>query len=195
MQTQLIKNKKAQRKELLAKRRMLSQEQKNEYSKQITERLLALASYKEAKVCMMYASMKDEFQTKDFIVEAIKAGKQICLPYVSDKQLKIMHATKINSLDELVEGAYGILTVAKDKLNIINPQDIDFVLVPAVGFDREGYRLGMGGGYYDRYLKMATKAKLVSGIYSCQLVDEIVKGDYDAQVDFVLTENETIQCK
>ncbi len=195
MQTQLIKNKKAQRKELLAKRRMLSQEQKNEYSKQITERLLALASYKEAKVCMMYASMKDEFQTKDFIVEAIKAGKQICLPYVSDKQLKIMHATKINSLDELVEGAYGILTVAKDKLNIINPQDIDFVLVPAVGFDRDGYRLGMGGGYYDRYLKMATKAKLVSGIYSCQLVDEIVKDDYDAQVDFVLTENETIQCK
>lgn len=195
MQTQLIKNKKAQRKELLAKRRMLSQEQKNEYSKQITERLLALASYKEAKVCMMYASMKDEFQTKDFIVEAIKAGKQICLPYVSDKQLKIMHATKINSLDELVEGAYGILTVAKDKLNIINPQDIDFVLVPAVGFDREGYRLGMGGGYYDRYLEMATKAKLVSGIYSCQLVDEIIKDDYDAQVDFVLTENETIQCK
>ena len=136
-----------------------------------------------------------QFQTKDFIVEAIKAGKQICLPYVSDKQLKIMHATKINSLDELVEGAYGILTVAKDKLNIINPQDIDFVLVPAVGFDREGYRLGMGGGYYDRYLKMATKAKLVSGIYSCQLVDEIVKDHYDAQVDFVLTENETIQCK
>ena len=195
MQTQLIKNKKAQRKELLAKRRMLSQEQKNEYSKQITERLLALASYKEAKVCMMYASMKDEFQTKDFIVEAIKAGKQICLPYVSDKQLKIMQATKIDSLDELVEGAYGILTVAKDKLNIINPQDIDFVLVPAVGFDREGYRLGMGGGYYDRYLEMATKAKLVSGIYSCQLVDEIIKDDYDAQVDFVLTENETIQCK
>lgn len=190
MQTQLIKNKKAQRKELLAKRRMLSQEQKNEYSKQITERLLALASYKEAKVCMMYASMKDEFQTKDFIVEAIKAGKQICLPYVSDKQLKIMQATKINSLDELVEGAYGILTVAKDKLNIINPQDIDFVLVPAVGFDRNGYRLGMGGGYYDRYLKMATKAKLVSGIYSCQLVDEIIKDDYDAQVDFVLTENQ-----
>lgn len=195
MQTQLIKNKKTQRKELLTKRRMLSQEQKDKYSKQITQNLLALASYKEAKVCMMYASMKDEFQTKDFIVEAIKAGKQICLPYVSDKQLKIMHATKINSLDELVEGAYGILTVAKDKLNIINPQDIDFVLVPAVGVDRDGYRLGMGGGYYDRYLEMATKAKLVSGIYSCQLVDEIIKDDYDAQVDFVLTENETIQCK
>ena len=72
--------------------------------------------------------------------------------------MKIMQATLIKSLDELVVGAYNILTVKK-KSKIVKPQDIDFILVPAVGLDKKGYRLGMGGGYYDRYLVKAINAK------------------------------------
>lgn len=159
MLTQLTNNKKVQRKELLAKRRALTLIQKNEYSAVITKKIVELEEYKNSQICFLYASMPDEFQTKELIVNALKAGKQICLPYITDKNMKIMQATLIKSLDELVVGAYNILTVKEENLRIIKPQDIDFILVPAVGLDKKGYRLGMGGGYYDRYLVKAINAK------------------------------------
>ena len=127
------------------------------------------------------------------IVNALKAGKQICLPYITDKNMKIMQATLIKSLDELVVGAYNILTVKEENLRIVKPQDIDFILVPAVGLDKKGYRLGMGGGYYDRYLVKAINAKKIAAVYDCQLVDEVIKDDYDFKVDMILTENTTIK--
>lgn len=193
MLTQLANKKKVQRKELLHKRRALTLEQKREYSKQITQKIVELAEYKNADICFMYASMPDEFQTKELIINALKAGKHICLPYITDKNMKIMQATLINSLDELIRGEYGILTVSKENLNIVKPQDIDFLLVPAVGLDKKGYRLGMGGGYYDRYLVQAIKAKKIAAIYDCQLVDEVIKDDYDVKVDMILTENNIIK--
>lgn len=185
MLTQLTNNKKVQRKELLAKRRALTLIQKNEYSAVITKKIVELEEYKNSQICFLYASMPDEFQTKELIVNALKAGKQICLPYITDKNMKIMQATLIKSLDELVVGAYNILTVKEENLRIVKPQDIDFILVPAVGLDKKGYRLGMGGGYYDRYLVKAINAKKIAAVYDCQLVDEVIKDDYDIKVDMI----------
>ena len=193
MLTQLTNNKKVQRKELLAKRRALTLIQKNEYSAVITKKIVELEEYKNSQICFLYASMPDEFQTKELIVNALKAGKQICLPYITDKNMKIMQATLIKSLDELVVGAYNILTVKEENLKIVKPQDIDFILVPAVGLDKKGYLLGMGGCYYDRYLVKAINAKKIAAVYDCQLVDEVIKDDYDIKVDMILTENTTIK--
>lgn len=192
MQTQLINKKKIQRKELLNQRRALSLEQKERYSEIITEKILNLPEYQEANLCFMYASMSDEFQTKELLKKALKAGKRVCLPYITNKNEKLMQATMINSVEELVKGAYGILTVAEENIRIIDPKEIDFVLVPAVGFDHKGYRLGMGGGYYDRYLIKATKAKLIGAVYSCQVVEAVVKDKHDIKVDILLTEKESI---
>ena len=160
MLTQLTNNKKVQRKELLAKRRALTLIQKNEYSAVITKKIVELEEYKNSQICFLYASMPDEFQTKELIV---------------------------------VVGAYNILTVKEENLRIVKPQDIDFILVPAVGLDKKGYRLGMGGGYYDRYLVKAINAKKIAAVYDCQLVDEVIKDDYDIKVDMILTENTTIK--
>ena len=84
-------------------------------------------------------------------------------------------------------------TVKEENLRIVKPQDIDFILVPAVGLDKKGYRLGMGGGYYDRYLVKAINAKKIAAVYDCQVVDEVIKDDYDIKVDMILTENTTIK--
>lgn len=194
MQIQQI-NKKIQRKELLAKRRALSLAQKLDYSAKITEKILALPEYQKAKVCFMYAAMPDEYQTRELVENALKAGKRVCLPYIANKTDKIMQATELFSWSDLVEGTYGILSIPEDKLYFIAPEDIDLVIVPAVGFDKAGYRLGMGGGYYDRYLAKAKTAQLVAGVYNCQIVDQIVKDEHDAQVDIIVTEQEVIRCK
>lgn len=196
MQTQQTQNKKkAQRKFLLSKRRSLSTSERQMYSDRIVQAIINSPEYKRAKVCFLFASMPDEVQTKELILDAFKAGKRVCLPYITSVQDKTMEASEIYSLDELVEGTYGILSVPKDKVRVVDPKDIDFVLVPAVGFDKAGYRLGMGGGYYDRYLARMDKAYLMAGIYACQLVDEIIKDEYDAQIDAIITENDFIRCK
>lgn len=196
MQTQQTQNKKKQQRAFLLKqRRSLSKKQRQIYSDKIVQAIIASPEYKQAKVCFLFASMPDEVQTKELILNAFKAGKRVCLPYITSVSAKTMEASEIFSLDELVEGTYGILSVPKDKVRVVNPKDIDFVLVPAVGFDKAGYRLGMGGGYYDRYLARMDKAYLMAGIYACQLVDEIIKDEYDAQIDAIITENEFIRCK
>lgn len=195
MQTQLINNKKAQRKNLLAKRRALMKEQREIYSAKIIEEIISCSEYQKARVCFLFASMPDEIQTKELILDAFKAGKRVCLPYITSTENKTMEAAEIYSLDELVVGAYNILSVDENKLRLVEPKDIDFVLVPGVGFDRNGYRLGMGGGYYDRYLQRTINADWIAGIYHCQLVDEIVKDIYDAQVAKIFTELEVITCK
>ena len=191
----LLKNKKIQRTELLAKRRALSLAQKREFSASITQKIMALPEYQKAKVCFMYAAMPDEYQTRELVENALKAGKRICLPYIADKTEKIMLATELFSWSDLIEGTYGILSLPEDKLHFIEPEALDLVIVPAVGFDKSGYRLGMGGGYYDRYLLKATNAKWVAGVYNCQIVPQIIKDEHDAQVDIIVTEQEVIRCK
>lgn len=196
MQTQQTQNKKkAQRKFLLSQRRSLSVKERKLYSDKIVQTIINSPEYKRAKICFLFASMPDEVQTKELILNAFKAGKRVCLPYITSVSDKTMEASEIYSLDELVAGTYGILSVPKDKVRVVDPKAIDFVLVPAVGFDKAGYRLGMGGGYYDRYLARMDKAYLMAGIYACQLVDEIIKDEYDAQIDAIITENEFIRCK
>lgn len=188
MQTQLTKNKKLQRKFFLAQRRALTASERQAYSAEIREKIINCAAYKKARMCFLFAAMPDEVQTKELIVDALKAGKRVCLPYITDKKGGIMQAAEISSFEELVAGAYGILSVDETKLRIVNPRDIDFVLVPGVGFDRRGYRLGMGGGFYDRFLAQTVNAYLAAAVYDCQLADEVTKDEHDAKVHAVFTE-------
>ena len=104
------------------------------------------------------------------------------------KKAALCRLREISSFEELVAGAYGILSVDETKLRIVNPRDIDFVLVPGVGFDRRGYRLGMGGGFYDRFLAQTVNAYLAAAVYDCQLADEVAKDEHDAKVHAVFTE-------
>ena len=188
MQIQLTKNKKLQRKFFLERRRSLTVSDRQAYSAKIREKITNCPAYQKARMCFLFASMPDEVQTKELIVDALKAGKRVCLPYITDKKGGIMQAAEIFSFEELVTGAYGILSVDETKLRIVNPLDIDFVLVPGVGFDRRGYRLGMGGGFYDRFLAKTVNAYLAAAVYDCQLTDEVVKDEHDAKVNAVFTE-------
>ena len=98
-------------------------------------------------------------------------------------------------MDSLVEGAYGILTVAEEKREFLSPGLLDLIVVPGVAFGPDGSRLGMGAGFYDRFLsERAPQAHRVALCFDCQLVPEIPVEMHDQRVEAIITETRFINC-
>ena len=143
--------------------------------------LCTFAEFKNAKVIFCYLSAHGEVGTHILIEELLKE-KDVVVPYCTDK-CGNMIAVKINSTADLTKGSFGIL---EPKKPIPFPKDkIDFAIVPGIAFDKEGFRLGYGKGYYDRFLQNIAPYKL--GV--CQkefLVDTLVHSEYDIKMDKVM---------
>ena len=146
-----------------------------------TEDLEKYPQFKAAKTVFCYVSAKGEVGTRELIVELLKE-KGVLVPYCTDKEGNMI-CVKINSLDDLKEGKFGI---PEPKKNVEFPKEkIDFAIVPAVAFDKKGYRLGYGKGYYDRFLSDINPFKL--GVCAKEFyLKEIPHDEYDVKMDDVL---------
>lgn len=158
----------------------------------ICENILQLKEYKEAKKVFLYVSVGKEVDTRRLISEALKDGKEVYIPICQGGG--IMHAARLENENELIDGRYGIPTVSEEN-EITKPHMLDFVLVPGVCFDRNGNRLGRGGGYYDRYLAKPMTAKLVGVCRSSQLLDHMDVCEHDRKVDVIVSDKETVRIK
>ena len=134
---------------------------------------------------MAYASTPDELQLDELFAACLAEGKTLAIPLIVGKG--VMQAVKVPSLDALEVGEFNILTVKRELRKIIDPAQIDCVIVPGLAFDVSGGRLGMGGGYYDRFLPLAVNAVKIALAYDFQLVDSLPLESHDSKVDFVLT--------
>ncbi len=193
---QLHKEKLAEKKELrqqmVAFRKSLTEEQRAEKSRTILQRLYKEPVFKEAKTIFAYASMPEEVQLYDLLREALKQGKRVGLPLITGKGL--MEVVNLPSLDALVEGKFGILTVKEELQEIIPGSDIDLVIVPGAAFSERGDRLGLGGGYYDRYLSQkAPQAFRAALTFDGQVTAQVPMEAHDAKVNLILTETRRIE--
>ncbi len=143
--------------------------------------LESFEEFKNAQTVFCYVSAGSEVKTHSFIKEVLKT-KRVLVPYCIDKN-GTMIAVEIKSLDELEEGFFGILS-PKNPAEFPKTE-IDFAIVPAVAFDKDGYRLGYGKGYYDRFLSDITPYKL--GICAKELFCEKLPHDeFDVKMNKVL---------
>jgi len=149
------------------KRSNLSPALVTEWSAQIADYFCAWPIYRQCESVMFYLAMKDEVQTDLMIKDALWRGKQVCVPLLGEKYGE-MEAAGITSLDSLIVGKYGLKMPDPDRTKIIFPASIQMVVVPGVAFDREGNRLGLGAGYYDRFLPETVDSVLVGMAWSCQ---------------------------
>ena len=116
----------------------------------IYERLISMEQYRRAKTIVVYVSKELEVDTRRLMEKAWEDGKKVAAPRcVENTRLMNMHL--ITSMDDLQEGAYGILE-PKESLPILEDTKNAVCIVPAFCNDYRGYRVGYGGGYYDRYL-------------------------------------------
>lgn len=106
-----------------------------------------------------------------------------------------MTVAEITSLDDLVVGKYGLKMPAPEKSKDISPASLNLVVVSAVAFDRAGNRLGLGAGYYDRFLPEAGNSVLIGLAWECQLTDTLPNEPHDVRMQYLLTENSLIICE
>lgn len=154
------------RKQVLQEMKAISQEQKQAINQALTERLLQHPFYQEAKIIATYLSFPHEFQTQKLIEQALKDGKKVLIPktYPKGRMDFVVYDPQ-----QLVKTSFGLLE-PQGNLEVVDASQIDLIHVPGLAFTIRGYRIGYGGGYYDRYLEQFTGHTL-STVYPCQIRD------------------------
>ena len=168
------------RKQVMQEMKALPREQKQFIDQALTERLLQHPFYQEAKVIATYLSFHHEFQTQELIEQALKDGKKVLIPKTYPKGR--MDFVVYNP-QQLVKTSFGLLEPQGD-LEVMDASQIDLIHVPGLVFTTKGYRIGYGGGYYDRYLEHFSGHTL-STIYPCQ-VQDFIPENHDIPVQEVL---------
>ena len=120
-------------------------------------------------------------------------GKSVSVPQTVPQQSELLAVAITNPATDLAPGYKGIPEPIPSlaELRRVNPQSIDIAIIPGAVFDRSGYRLGYGGGYYDRFLvKKAPQAYRIGLAFSLQLVNRIPALSHDAPLDMLITEKD-----
>jgi 5-formyltetrahydrofolate cyclo-ligase len=173
------------RRELDGRRRELSPAVWRSAAALAQEALIGTAWFKAAGTIMLYQPIGAEMPVDRLVVAALGAGKRLALPRCEKRG--VMHARLWDgSPASLERRTFGILEPLATA-PVVAPQELDLVVVPGVGFDRQGYRLGWGGGFYDRYLPPVRGAK-VGIAFGVQIVERLPHEEHDARLDGVVTE-------
>ena len=180
------KEKSGLRKVLLEKRDVTSYDFIKLSSQKIHNKLKQIEIFRAARKIACYFPIGSEVKTQDIMQELLGDGKEVYLPKVDDNN---MIFRKITELGDLEKGNFDIM---EPKENCPKTDDVEILLVPTVGITRAGIRLGYGHGFYDRYLS-SSKAKTISLTYSKQIVKSIPFTEKDIKIDWIVTEEETIE--
>ena len=178
--------KKTLRKETIAAMKELPESVKTQADEELTQRLLELPAFQEAKTLATYLSFDHEFSTANLIKAALQLGKRVCVPrtYPQGRMEFVEYDPDI-----LEKTRFGLLE-PNEQGKVVDKAEIDLIHVPGLVFQSKGYRIGYGGGYYDRYLADYT-GKTVSTIYSIQQ-KEFQPDVFDQAVQEVLVHEITL---
>ena len=164
--------------------RELSTEYMSRADRMILEHLTALDIYRKAETVCCYAGIRREIHTRLVFPDVLNRGKRLCVPLCVSAGLMEMH--RIVSVDSLHPGTMGIPEPSADT-EVISPAEIDLMIVPCLSCDTNGWRLGYGGGYYDRYLPLC-QGETILLCREQLLCPEIPHDVHDICVRRVLTE-------
>lgn len=169
-----------------------NQTDKDELSRRIVNAFMAIPEYATASTVMFYVDVRSEVRTRFDLPTALESGKKIVVPWCNQNgELELFH---LEDMDELETGMYRILEPAEHLRHLpekqVHVESLDLVMVPGVGFDARGARMGHGKGYYDKLLEHARKdTPLVALAFECQMFDEIPVAEHDVFMDMVITED------
>lgn len=183
--------KKEFRKELIAKRKELTNKEKADVM--IRDDLVCSDMYLMADKVLFYAALDDEINIDECIEDALFLGKTVALPVCINSE-GLMDFYIINSMSDLKAGSFGVREPDINKCAKLENYDNSICIVPGLSFNKKGERIGYGKGYYDRFLSKYSN-KSIGLCYNQLMSDEIPTDEYDMTVDYVITENGIFECK
>lgn len=181
------------RQELKSSRESVGTAQREAAAIAAEAKIIHLPEWQNAKVVCLYASFQGELPTTQLLQNLLRSDKRCVLPKVNADGLPELY--EIKSFQDLELSSLEIL---EPKINCprINPTQIDFFLVPGIGFDRRGNRLGHGAGFYDRLLAQASPTAYFLGYgYDFQVVDAIPHEAHDVVMHAMATPSQIIYIK
>lgn len=185
-------NKNDLRKEYKKIRSSLDEEFVCNAAKKVCSLISSLDAFKNASTVMCYSAIGSELSLTHLISHAATEGKCVLLP-VTDTASETMHASVMENTDELSIGAYNIFEPSNR-----TPYDeskIDVVIVPGLVFSKNGYRIGYGKGYYDKFLSKNPHIYKIGAAFDAQLSDESFIDIHDVRLDVIVTEKGVIYCE
>ncbi len=178
-------DKKQLRKQVIQERELLDINEKKNWDKSIYESVIKLIEERSPKGIFIFVSFKSEVDTIEIIKFLFNKGIEVFVPKIVHRK---MITVKINSLDDLTKGTMGILEpISSEEL-----QGFDLILVPGVVFGRKGYRIGYGGGYYDRFICKNKDINRIAIGYHMQLIEEVPRDSWDKKLHMLITEKEVL---
>ena len=174
---------------VLAERDALSPQERSDRSRTIVESLTAMPAYRNAKSVLLTSSFGSEVETAGLIEKTLSSGKTLLLPLVN-KAARMLELYAVSDTSaQLARGTYGIAEPRADRCRRADYDEVDWVLVPGVVYADNGYRIGYGGGYYDRLLPLLpSRAPRISAAFQLQRRAEVPHGVHDQKIEIVVTE-------
>lgn len=183
----------ALRKSKIQARNSLSATERETLSGQISERVLASKEFQEAKMIMLYSAIKGEVSLKKLEEAAQRLDKRLVYP------LCISNSEMIALLPEdesaWLVGYCGIKEPIRERSIVVEPEEIDMVICPCTVFDEQGGRMGMGAGFYDRYLPKCTNACVTAVAFEVQKTESVPLESWDRKMDIIFTDTATYHRK
>ena len=179
------------RAEVLRKRDGLTPETRAVLSEQIVDAVLHWIQNEGFDAVMLYLSMRSEVETDGLLEGLHRVGKRVCAPVVDTARIRLIPRQIRAEKTDLVRHSYGMLE--PDTACPIFPiAQLQLIVVPGVAFDRKGYRLGYGKGFYDRFLESCPNAIPIGLAYQIQVVENTFPEAWDVPVQHIFTETRRI---
>lgn len=176
----------------LRRRAALGEEDRSRKSGLILEKVWALPEFQKARTVMSFLNFRDEVETTVLAEAALAEGKRLVLPRCGSQRELLLLAVSDLRVD-LERGTWGIRE-PRATLAEVEPSELEVVLVPGVGFDLQGNRLGYGGGYYDRFFqRLPTGTARIALAFACQIVRQVPVDQHDVKMTMLVTEKEVYQ--
>lgn len=172
------------REKYVSERKNMSPEIREAYDTKIHDRICASITYRHSSEILLYASMNSEIDTWKLFETAVNAGKKVAFPKTyEDNTMRYFYCRSKDDMELCENGIYE----PKAGLEEYVPSNQTICIVPAVVFDKEGYRIGYGKGFYDRFLSTFTGVK-VGLVYSNMILPKVPRGRFDKHVDIIISE-------
>ena len=174
-------NKQELRQTIRQRKRAMSREEIEERSRRLGEKFLACDAYRNCSCLYGYLPYNQEVRTWAILAQALKDGKKVAVPKVYGDEMKFLYLTDFTKLST---GYAGIPEPIFDEP--VAEEKTALVLMPGLAFDKEGHRIGYGGGFYDKFLSKEPEHPTVALCYEFQMVENLETEEFDIPVDKVI---------